>query len=114
MIARETVMMYFEVLTRKSIVVPESQDFLEDALPYFTGEKPVPVPTYFIGCFGAAANTAIQALADAAEPGGMRPFTQRVAVYKPILFFGGRLLSKAQQSRLVLKICDVCRHPLAG
>lgn len=50
-------------------ILSESQNFEVDVLPYFTGERRVPIPTYFIGCYGATVK-AMEALSGATKPVG--------------------------------------------
>lgn len=56
---------------KHACVVSDTDELAADILPYFTGEKIAPVPTYFIGCYGAAAQKAMQALSNAGNAAGM-------------------------------------------
>lgn len=44
---------------------PDDADYTGELLPYITGEKKAPVPTYFIGGWGHGSKQALEALAGA-------------------------------------------------
>lgn len=44
---------------------PDEGDYTGELLPYITGEKKAPIPTYFIGGWGAGSKQALEALSGA-------------------------------------------------
>lgn len=52
-------------LHARTLAGPDEGDYAGELLPYITGEKKAPIPTYFIGGWGGGSKQALEALAGA-------------------------------------------------